>query len=403
MADDALRVMAAARVNHGKTAPASYAAADLEKDMVFIGLCGMIDPVRPEVKDAIKEAHEAGMNVVMITGDHIDTAVAIAKELGIVEGREGAITGAELDKISDEDFLTRVEQINVYARVQPEHKTRIVDTWKKKGMVVAMTGDGVNDAPSIKRADIGVGMGITGTDVTKGVADTVLADDNFATIIGAVEEGRRIYDNIRKAIQFLLSSNLAEVISVFVASLIGFTILEPTHLLWINLITDSLPALAMCMESAEPDIMRRKPRNSKDGIFANGMGIDTLFQGAVIAALTLISYFIGVRYAEAGAEPHLVGMTMAFLTLSMVEMFHSLNMRSRRGSIFKLPTQNGWAWGAFALSLVLTYIVIETPLSNLFNFAELDMMHYGIAMGLATSIIPIIEIYKAIMRGIEKE
>ena len=403
MADDALRVMAAARVNHGKTAPASYAAADLEKDMVFIGLCGMIDPVRPEVKDAIKEAHEAGMNVVMITGDHIDTAVAIAKELGIVEGREGAITGAELDKISDEDFLTRVEQINVYARVQPEHKTRIVDTWKKKGMVVAMTGDGVNDAPSIKRADIGVGMGITGTDVTKGVADMVLADDNFATIIGAVEEGRRIYDNIRKAIQFLLSSNLAEVISVFVASLIGFTILEPTHLLWINLITDSLPALAMCMESAEPDIMRRKPRNSKDGIFANGMGIDTLFQGVVISVLTLVSYFIGVRYAEAGAEPALVGMTMAFLTLSMVEMFHSLNMRSRRGSVFTLPTQNGWAWGAFALSLVLTYIVIETPLSNLFNFAELDMTHYGIAMGLAISIIPIIEIYKAIMRGIEKE
>ena len=403
MADDALRVMAAARVNHGKTAPASYAAADLEKDMVFIGLCGMIDPVRPEVKDAIKEAHEAGMNVVMITGDHIDTAVAIAKELGIVEGREGAITGAELDKISDEDFLTRVEQINVYARVQPEHKTRIVDTWKKKGMVVAMTGDGVNDAPSIKRADIGVGMGITGTDVTKGVADMVLADDNFATIIGAVEEGRRIYDNIRKAIQFLLSSNLAEVISVFVASLIGFTILEPTHLLWINLITDSLPALAMCMESAEPDIMRRKPRNSKDGIFANGMGIDTLFQGVVISVLTLVSYFIGVRYAEAGAEPALVGMTMAFLTLSMVEMFHSLNMRSRRGSVFTLPTQNGWAWGAFALSLVLTYIVIETPLSNLFNFAEFDMMHYGIAMGLAFSIIPIIEIYKAIMRGIEKE
>ena len=403
MADDALRVMAAARVNHGKNPPASYAAEDLEKDMVFIGLCGMIDPVRPEVKPAIKEAHEAGMNVVMITGDHIDTAVAIAKELGIVKSREGAITGAELDKISDEDFFTRVEDINVYARVQPEHKTRIVDTWKKKGMVVAMTGDGVNDAPSIKRADIGVGMGITGTDVTKGVADMVLADDDFATIIGAVEEGRRIYDNIRKAIQFLLSSNLAEVISVFVASLIGFTILEPTHLLWINLITDSLPALAMCMEAAEPDIMRRKPRNSKDGIFANGMGIDTLVQGAVIAVLTLVSYFIGVRYAEKGAQPELVGMTMAFLTLSMVEMFHSLNMRSRRGSIFTLPTQNGWAWGAFALSLVLTYIVIETPLSKLFNFAELDLSHYGIAMALAFSIIPIIEIYKAIMRAVEKK
>jgi len=410
MADDALRVLAAARVNYGKTAPASYEAADLEKDMTFVGLSGMIDPVRPEVKGAVEEAHGAGMRVVMITGDHIDTAVAIGKELGIVEGRDQATTGAELDRISDDDFMGRIEQINVYARVQPEHKTRIVDTWKRKGMVVAMTGDGVNDAPSIKRADIGVGMGITGTDVTKGVADMVLADDNFATIIGAVEEGRRIYDNIRKAIQFLLSSNLAEVISVFVASLIGFTILKPTHLLWINLITDSLPALAMCMEEAEPDIMRRKPRDSKDGIFANGMGIDTLFQGFVIAALTLASYFIGIQHAgvslaEAVASDNaaLEGITMAFLTLSMVEMFHSLNMRSRRGSIFKLPTQNMWAWGAFALSLVLTYVVIEIPaLSTLFDFANLDLVHYGIAMGLAFLIIPIVEIYKAIMRAAEK-
>ena len=402
MADDALRVMAAARTNWGKTAPQSYEASFLEKDMTFIGLCGMIDPVRPEVKPAIEEAHGAGMNVVMITGDHIDTAVAIAKELGIVQDKSGAITGAELDKISDEDFMSRIEDINVYARVQPEHKTRIVDTWKKKGMVVAMTGDGVNDAPSIKRADIGIGMGITGTDVTKGVADMVLADDNFATIIGAVEEGRRIYDNIRKAIQFLLSSNAAEVISVFVASLIGFTILEPTHLLWINLITDSLPALAMCMEAAEPDIMKRKPRNSKDGIFANGMGVDTLFQGVVISVLTLVSYFLGVSHAQAGADAALEGMTMAFLTLSMVEMFHSLNMRSRRASIFTLPSQNVWAWGAFALALLLTWVVIETPLSVVFDFAELDLAHYGMAMGLAILIIPIVEIYKAIMRAVEK-
>ena len=402
MADDALRVMAAARTNWGKTAPQSYEASFLEKDMTFIGLCGMIDPVRPEVKPAIEEAHGAGMNVVMITGDHIDTAVAIAKELGIVQDKSGAITGAELDKISDEDFMSRIEDINVYARVQPEHKTRIVDTWKKKGMVVAMTGDGVNDAPAIKRADIGIGMGITGTDVTKGVADMVLADDNFATIIGAVEEGRRIYDNIRKAIQFLLSSNAAEVISVFVASLIGFTILEPTHLLWINLITDSLPALAMCMEAAEPDIMKRKPRNSKDGIFANGMGVDTLFQGVVISVLTLVSYFLGVSHAQAGADAALEGMTMAFLTLSMVEMFHSLNMRSRRASIFTLPSQNVWAWGAFALALLLTWVVIETPLSVVFDFAELDLAHYGMAMGLAILIIPIVEIYKAIMRAVEK-
>ena len=409
MADDALRVMAAARTNWGKTAPESYEASYLEKDMTFLGLCGMIDPVRPEVKPAIAEAHEAGMNVVMITGDHIDTAVAIAKELGIVKDKSGAITGAELDRISDEDFMSRIEDINVYARVQPEHKTRIVDTWKKKGMVVAMTGDGVNDAPSIKRADIGVGMGITGTDVTKGVADMVLADDNFATIIGAVEEGRRIYDNIRKAIAFLLSSNLAEVVVVFVASLIGFTILEPTHLLWINLITDSLPALAMCMEAAEPDIMRRKPRNSSDGIFANGMGVDTIFQGIVISILTLVSYFVGlnaagVPLADAVASDAngIEGMTMAFLTLSMIEMFHSFNMRSRRTSIFRLPTQNVWIWGAFGLALFLTWVVIETPLSFVFGFAELDITHYLMALGLAILIIPINEVYKAIMRAVEK-
>ena len=409
MADDALRVMAAARVNYHKNPPASYEAADLEKDMVFIGLCGMIDPVRPEVKDAIMEAHGAGMRVVMITGDHIDTAVAIAKELGIVRDKSQAITGAELDKISDEDFFSRIEEIGVYARVQPEHKTRIVDTWKKKGMVVAMTGDGVNDAPSIKKADIGVGMGITGTDVTKGVADMVLADDNFATIIGAVEEGRRIYDNIRKAIAFLLSSNLAEVVVVFVASLIGFTILEPTHLLWINLITDSLPALAMCMEAAEPDIMKRKPRNSSDGIFANGMGVDTIFQGIVISILTLVSYFVGINAAGvpladavASDANGIEGMTMAFLTLSMIEMFHSFNMRSRRTSIFKLPTQNVWIWGAFGLALFLTWVVIETPLSLVFGFAELDLIHYAMALGLAILIIPINEVYKAIMRAVEK-
>jgi Ca2+-transporting ATPase len=409
MADNALRVMAAARTNWGKEEPKSYDADFLEHDMTFLGLSGMIDPVRPEVKDAIAEAHGAGMRVVMITGDHIDTAVAIARELGIIQSRAQAITGAELDKISDEEFEHKIEDIGVYARVQPEHKTRIVDMWKKKGMVVAMTGDGVNDAPSIKRADIGVGMGITGTDVTKGVADMVLADDNFATIIGAVEEGRRIYDNIRKAIQFLLSSNLAEVVVVFIASLIGFTILEPTHLLWINLITDSLPALAMCMEAAEPDIMKRKPRNSHDGIFAGGMGADCIFQGVVISVITLISYFLGisaegvsVAQAVASDEAGIEGMTMAFLTLSMLEMFHSFNMRSRRASLFQLPTQNVWTWGAFALSLVLTYIVIETPLSVVFGFAELDAFHYLVAFGLSVLIIPIVEIYKVIMRRVEK-
>ena len=409
MADDALRVMAAARVNYGKTAPTDFSPEALEHDMTFLGLCGMIDPVRPEVKQAVAEAHSAGMRVVMITGDHIDTAVAIAKELGIIVDRSQAITGAELDRMSDEEFAKNISKYGVYARVQPEHKTRIVDTWKKLGKVVAMTGDGVNDAPSIKRADIGVGMGITGTDVTKNVADMVLADDNFATIINACEEGRRIYDNIRKSIAFLLSSNLAEVISVFVASLIGFTILEPTHLLWLNLITDCFPALAMAMEEAEPDIMEREPRNADDGIFANGMGLDCLIQGAFIGMLTLISYFIGLNIEGvplssvlSGADKGLDGMTMAFLTLSMVEMFHSFNMRSRRQSIFKLPTQNKWLWLAFAGSLVLTFVVIETPLAQAFDFAEINAFEYGIAMLLAAAIIPLVEIYKAIMRAVEK-
>ena len=409
MADDALRVMAAARVNYGKTAPADFSPEALEHDMTFLGLCGMIDPVRPEVKQAVAEAHSAGMRVVMITGDHIDTAVAIAKELGIIVDRSQAITGAELDRMSDEEFAKNISKYGVYARVQPEHKTRIVDTWKKLGKVVAMTGDGVNDAPSIKRADIGVGMGITGTDVTKNVADMVLADDNFATIINACEEGRRIYDNIRKSIAFLLSSNLAEVIAVFVASLVGFTILEPTHLLWLNLITDCFPALAMAMEEAEPGIMKRDPRSADDGIFANGMGLDCLIQGAFIGKLTLISYFIGLNIEGvplssvlSGADKGLDGMTMAFLTLSMVEMFHSFNMRSRRQSIFKLPTQNKWLWFAFAGSLVLTFVVIETPLAQAFDFAEISAFEYGIAMLLAVAIIPLVEIYKAIMRAVEK-
>lgn len=411
MADKALRVMASARRDWGADGPESYDPSYLEHDLTFVGLSGMIDPVRPEVRAAVEEAHSAGIRVVMITGDHIDTAVAIARELGIIERRSQAITGAELDRVSDEELADTIGDYGVYARVQPEHKVRIVDAWKAQGKVVGMTGDGVNDAPSIKRADIGIGMGITGTDVTKNVADMVLADDNFATIIGAVEEGRRIYDNIRKCIQFLLSSNLAEVISVFVASLVGFTILEPTHLLWINLITDSLPALAMATEAAEPNIMGRKPRDAKDGIFSGGLGVDTLVQGVVISVLTLVSYFIGHWYeyhtldiGQVLQDPSagVKGMTMAFLTLSMVEMFHSLNMRSRRASLFTLKGQNKWLWGAFVVALLLTYLAIETPLSVAFHFAEIDLTLYGIAMGLALLIIPIVEIEKAVMRAIDR-
>ena len=411
MADQALRVLALSSRTYTEK-PSDFSPAALEHDLVFCGLSGMIDPVRPEVTAAIAEAKEAGIRAVMITGDHIDTAVAIAKDLGIVEDASQAITGAQLDKISDEDFKEKVTQISVYARVQPEHKARIVDAWKSRGNIVAMTGDGVNDAPSIKRADIGVGMGITGTDVTKNVADMVLADDNFATIINAVEEGRRIYDNIRKVIQFLLSANIAEVLSVFVATLIGFTIFQPVQLLWINLITDSLPALALGMEEAEGDVMKRKPRNASDGVFAGGMGLDIAFQGVIITLLVLASFFAGVYFdmgyidiadmiaGNADAE----GVTMAFITLSMVEIFHSFNMRSRRASIFTMKKQNKWLWGAAALALALTVVPVEVDfLAEVFGFMPLPVNALLTALGLAFLIIPIMEVYKAIMRKVEKD
>ena len=410
MADQALRVLALSSRTYTEK-PSDCSPAALEHDLVFCGLSGMIDPVRPEVTAAIAEAKEAGIRAVMITGDHIDTAVAIAKDLGIITDASQAITGAQLDKISDEDFKERVTEFSVYARVQPEHKARIVDAWKSRGNIVAMTGDGVNDAPSIKRADIGVGMGITGTDVTKNVADMVLADDNFATIINAVEEGRRIYDNIRKVIQFLLSANIAEVLSVFVATLIGFTIFQPVQLLWINLITDSLPALALGMEEAEGDVMKRKPRNASDGVFAGGMGLDIAFQGVIITLLVLASFFAGVYFdmgyidiadmiaGNADAE----GVTMAFITLSMVEIFHSFNMRSRRASIFSMKTQNKWLWGAAALAVVLTVVPVEVDfLAEVFGFMTLDPIALFTALGLAFLIIPLMEIYKAVMRRVEK-
>ena len=275
MADKALRVLAAAKRDWAEK-PTDNTPEFLEQDLCFVGLTGMIDPVRPEVKAAIEQCRAAGIRPVMITGDHKDTAVAIAKELGIITDASEAITGAELDAISDEDICEFVKKYGVYARVQPEHKTRIVNAWKANGAITAMTGDGVNDAPSIKSADIGVGMGITGTDVTKNVADMVLADDNFATTVSAVGEGRRIYDNIRKAIQFLLASNMSEVLGVFGATLMGFVLLNPVHLLFINLVTDCFPALALGMEEAEPDTMNRPPRNSTDGIFSGGWGFDVI-------------------------------------------------------------------------------------------------------------------------------
>ena len=407
MADKALRVLAAAKRDWSEK-PADNTPEFLEQELVFIGLTGMIDPVRPEVKAAIEECRSAGIRAVMITGDHKDTAVAIAKELGIITDASEAITGAELDAISDEDICEFVKKYGVYARVQPEHKTRIVTAWKANNAITAMTGDGVNDAPSIKSADIGVGMGITGTDVTKNVADMVLADDNFATIVSAVGEGRRIYDNIRKAIQFLLASNMSEVLGVFGATLIGFTLLNPVHLLFINLVTDCFPALALGMEDAEPDTMNRPPRDSKDGIFSGGLGFDVVYQGVLVTLITIAAYIIGAymdpavgsfaALRAAGVSEH--GMTMAFLAMSMCEIFHSFNLRSQRKSIFSLKTQNVILWAAMLGSLLLTTLVIEVPfIANAFGFTPIGLAEYGIAMGLAFLVIPVVEIVKLIQRN----
>lgn len=400
LADQALRVLASGRKTYIKT-PESYESDKMEQGLCFLGLVGMIDPVRPEVKDAIEECRSAGIRPIMITGDHKDTAVAIARELGIIEEGQYAITGAELSKMDDATFAKEFKNISVYARVQPEHKTRIVNQWRAAGYVTAMTGDGVNDAPSIKSADIGIGMGITGTDVTKNVADMVLADDNFATIVSAVEEGRRIYDNIRKAIQFLLGSNMSEVITIFVATLIGFNILEPVHLLWINLITDTFPALALGMEKAEADIMKRKPRDANEGVFSGGLGFDVAYQGILISALVIISYGFGHMFETGafgfGGSAH--GTTMAFLTLSMAEIFHSFNLRSREKSLFKIKGMNKMLNIAAIVSLALTTAVCEIPvLASAFDFTAVGAREYATAALLGFCVIPVVEIVKLIRR-----
>ena len=408
MADRALRVLAAAQRSWGDKLPEDISPETLEQDLCFIGLAGMIDPVRPEVKDAIHQCRKAGIRPVMITGDHKDTAVAIAKELDILDSADQAITGSALNDLTDEELTEAVPKYSVYARVQPEHKVRIVSAWKKRGAITAMTGDGVNDAPSIKTADIGVGMGITGTDVTKNVADMVLSDDNFATIVGAVGEGRRIYDNIRKTIQFLLASNMSEVLGVFTATLLGFTLLGPVHLLFINLITDCFPALALGLEKAEPDVMDRPPRDSHDGIFAGGLGLDILYQGVLITVITLASYIIGhcveVGYFEmpSGVSPH--GMTMAFLTMSMCEIFHSFNMRFQRRSIFSGHSHNKVLWAAMLGSLLITTLVLEVgPIADAFGFTPVGWAEYGIALALAVLVIPVVELVKFFQRRAAKK
>lgn len=404
MTGRALRVLAAGMRTYDAL-PGDTSPAALEQHLCFLGLAGMIDPVRPEVVDAIRACRSAGIRPIMITGDHVDTATAIAKELGLLAPGDEAVTGTELSAMDDDTFRRRLQHISVYARVQPEHKTRIVKAWRDAGFVTAMTGDGVNDAPSIRAADIGIGMGITGTDVTKNVADMVLADDNFATIVGAVEEGRRIYDNIQRAIKFLLGSNMSEVLSIFTATMLGFMILEPVHLLWINLLTDCFPALALGMERAEPDVMSRPPRSARESIFAHGVGFDCVYQGVMCAILTLAAFFIGhyMEYSVWTLTNSPDGTTMAFLTLSMAEIFHSFNMRAHRASIFTLRTPNWTLVGAAAASLALTTLCIYVPfLADAFDFTAISAAEYAVAMGLAVLVIPVVELVKCVQRAVEK-
>ena len=408
-ASRALRVLCAAYRTYSKM-PASLEPEDLEHDLVFIGIVGMIDPCRVEVYDAIKECRSAGIRPVMITGDHKDTAVAIGKDLGIIENEEEAIEGHALDQYSDEEMIELVPKYSVYARVQPEHKTRIVNAWKARGTVTAMTGDGVNDAPSIKASDIGIGMGITGTDVTKSVADMVLADDNFATIVNAVEEGRKIYDNVCKVIQFQLSTNLSEVVIMFVSSLLNFTLLTPVHLLWINMVTDSLPGLALGMEKAEGDVMKRKPRNSSDGIFSNGAGVDMVWQGIYISIIELASYFIGL-YMERGTIHGFFGgelcvnaVAMAFLTVNFAEICCAINLRSQTKSIFSvemIKNFNWWLFGAVIITVIITLAAIYMPgLSTVFGIVPgtFEFEELMICVALALSTFPAFEIGKLIRR-----
>ncbi len=380
MSRQALRVLAVAYSDQKTLA---------EQNLVFAGLLGLADPPRPGVGEAVASAAAAGIRTVMTSGDSLDTAVAIGRELGILQPESLALTGKELSAMSDQELTEALPKIQVFARLKPEDKLRIVRCYQGLGQVTAMTGDGVNDAPALKAADIGVGMGISGSEVSRRVAALVLADDNYATIVKAVAEGRRIYENIRKALQFLLSSNLAEVLAIFAASLAGWHLFLPIHLLWINLITDCFPAIALGLEKAEPELMRQPPRPSEEGVFAGGMAFGILWQGCAVAALTLIAFMLGSPHGE------IVGMTMAFVTLSMGEIFHAWNMRSRSHSIFSLSTANPYLTGAMLLCVCLDLLLLYVPaLSGLFRITALSGPQLLTALLLAFAIIPLVELVK---------
>ncbi len=388
MSGEALRVLAVACKELGSL-PGAFEPEELENGLTFIGLVGMIDPPRPEVMASIRECEEAGIRTIMITGDHVITASAIASQLGILRDEDEALTGAQLDAMTDEQLDAEVERYRVYARVSPSDKIRIVKAWQKKGQIVAMTGDGVNDAPALKAADIGCAMGITGTDVSKGAADMILTDDNFATIVTAVREGRGIYDNIRKAVRFLLSCNLGEIVAVFFAMIFWKeSPLLPIQILWINLVTDSFPALALGMEQVERDIMSRKPREKDESIFAHGVGTATLLQGAMIGVLTLIAYYIGSRTGIENAGIPL-GETMAFAVLALSQLMHALNVRSTH-SLFRIGFfSNRHMVHACSFSLLLMLTVLFVPfLQDVFRVIPMNAQEWAIVAGL--SVVPLV-------------
>lgn len=403
MANQALRVLAVA-YRIWNEVPVLLDPNEVENNMTFIGLVGMIDPPRPEVKVAIEEAKQGGIRTIMITGDHVTTAKAIATDLGILLDGQKAITGTELGAMSEEELAKELENISVYARVAPEHKVRIVSAWQAKGHVVAMTGDGVNDSPALKKADIGCAMGITGTDVSKGAADMILTDDNFATIIHAVREGRGIYNNIKKDVQFLLSSNIGEVLTIFTASILsvlGYNLgvpLLPVHLLWVNLITDTLPAFALGLEPVDKDIMKEKPRPKNESFFAHGLGWTIAWQGVMVGSLTLIAYIIGNNIT------HEIGMTMAFMTLSLSQLFHAFNIKSSHSIFHKTIFNNKYLWGALAVGMILQIAVMYVPgLNTIFSLEPLSLELSMTALGLALCPIVIVEIVKLFKNHILKK
>lgn len=405
MATQALRVLAMA-YKVIDTLPETIDTDSIEHDLIFAGLVGMIDPERKEATAAIKVAQSAGIRTIMITGDHRDTAQAIAKRLGILrpDQEDGVLTGGELNDISDEELERTVETYSVYARVSPEHKVRIVKAWQKNGKVVSMTGDGVNDAPSLKQADIGVGMGITGTEVSKGASDMVLADDNFETIVVAVEEGRKVFANIQKAVQYLLSANFGEVMTMFVATMAGWSILEPIHILWINLVTDVFPAIALGLEEAEADIMNHPPRGKGSNFLSNGVLPSIFYQGFFEGGITLFVFWYATHIANWGNP---VGETMAFATLGLIQLFHAFNVKSVYKSLGTVGAFKNKLFNyAILLSAAMLLSVMVIPgLTTVFDVATLTAEQWLFVVGSAFSIVPIVEIAKAIMRamGMDKD